>query len=154
MPGPASVEEMGAKVDYQVAAPAESRTPNLHRAKIAQPKSADGRMATEAAWLEDKELTGRKKKNRLDTHRPSHGRHVKQVLSSARRWRRKNIPGNRASESDCLEYLERQFLLGGGEVLSKKAECIRQTDIAKICTCNPVARCSWTDYLRAKSTNG
>jgi hypothetical protein len=26
---------MGAKVDYQVAAPAEMRTPNLHRAKIA-----------------------------------------------------------------------------------------------------------------------
>jgi hypothetical protein len=38
-------------------------------AKIAQPKSADGRMATEAARLEDKELTGRKKKNRLDSHR-------------------------------------------------------------------------------------
>ncbi len=35
MPGPASVEEMGAKVDYQVAAPAETGTPNLHRAKIA-----------------------------------------------------------------------------------------------------------------------
>jgi hypothetical protein len=31
-------------------------------------------MATEAARLEDKELTGRRKKNRLDTHRPSHGR--------------------------------------------------------------------------------
>jgi len=31
-------------------------------------------MATEAAQLEAKELTGRKKKNRLDTHRPSHGR--------------------------------------------------------------------------------
>src|SRR6267142_5104352 len=27
---------MGAKVDYQAAAPAETRTPNLHRAKIAQ----------------------------------------------------------------------------------------------------------------------
>ena len=27
---------MGAEVDYQVAAPAEMRTPNLHRAKIAQ----------------------------------------------------------------------------------------------------------------------
>jgi uncharacterized membrane protein len=55
MPGPASVEEMGAKVDYQVAAPAETRTPNMHRAKIAQLKSADGRMATEAARLERKE---------------------------------------------------------------------------------------------------
>jgi hypothetical protein len=34
-------------------------------------------MATEAARLEDKELTGRKKKNRLDSHRPSHGRTLK-----------------------------------------------------------------------------
>src|SRR5258708_17913910 len=33
-------------------------------------------MATEAARLELKESTGRKKKNRLDTHRPSHGRHL------------------------------------------------------------------------------
>jgi hypothetical protein len=46
---------MGAEVDYQVAAPAETGTPNLHRATIAQPTSADGRMATEAAWLKDKE---------------------------------------------------------------------------------------------------
>src|SRR6266852_4180643 len=77
MPGPASVEEMGAKVDYQVAAPAETGTPNLHRAKIAQQQSADGRMATEAARRELKGLTGRrKKKNRLDSHRPSHGRQL------------------------------------------------------------------------------
>ena len=46
---------MGAKVDYQVAAPAETRTPNMHGAKIAQKYSADGRMATEAARLELKE---------------------------------------------------------------------------------------------------
>jgi hypothetical protein len=50
----ASVEEMGTKVDYQVAAPAEMRTPNVHRAKIAQQKSADGGMATEAARLHQK----------------------------------------------------------------------------------------------------
>src|ERR1700730_15025904 len=76
MPGPASVEEMGAKVDYQVAAPAETGTPNLHRAKIAQQQSADGRMATEVARRKRKGLTGRrKKKKRLDSHRPSHGRH-------------------------------------------------------------------------------
>jgi hypothetical protein len=32
-------------------------------------------MATEAAWLKRKNLQqGRKKKNRLDTNRPSHGR--------------------------------------------------------------------------------
>src|ERR1700738_5084523 len=33
--GSPAVEERGAEVDYQVAAPAEMRTPNLHRAKIA-----------------------------------------------------------------------------------------------------------------------
>jgi hypothetical protein len=46
---------MGAEVAYQVAASAETRTPNLHRAKIAQQKSADGRMATEAAWLKGRD---------------------------------------------------------------------------------------------------
>jgi hypothetical protein len=50
--GSPAVEERGAEVDYQVAAPAEMRTPNLHRAKIAQQRSADGRTATEAARLE------------------------------------------------------------------------------------------------------
>jgi hypothetical protein len=38
-------------------------------------------MATEAARLEDKELTGRKKKNRLDSHRPSHGRRYAEFYS-------------------------------------------------------------------------
>jgi hypothetical protein len=56
---------MRAEVDYQVAAPAEMRTPNLHRAKIAQQKSADGRMATEAARLERKEPQEGKRKTDL-----------------------------------------------------------------------------------------
>ena len=56
---------MGAEVDYQVAAPAEMRTPTLHRAKIAQQKSADGRMATEAARLKPKNLLGGKRKTNL-----------------------------------------------------------------------------------------
>jgi hypothetical protein len=47
---------MGAEVDYQVAAPAETGTPNWHRAIIAPQTSTDGRMATEAAWLKGKEL--------------------------------------------------------------------------------------------------
>jgi hypothetical protein len=42
-----------AEDDYQVAAPTESRIPNLHRAKNRSQKSADGR-ATEAAWLNGK----------------------------------------------------------------------------------------------------
>lgn len=47
---------------------------NMHRAKIAQPQSADGRMATEAARLKCKASRGRRKKSRLDTYRPSYGR--------------------------------------------------------------------------------
>jgi hypothetical protein len=56
---------MGAKVDNQVAAPAETRTPTWHRATIAQEKSADGRMATEAARLKCKEPQGGKRKTSL-----------------------------------------------------------------------------------------
>jgi len=37
---------MEREVDNQVAAPAETRTPNLHRAKNRSSKSADGRVAT------------------------------------------------------------------------------------------------------------
>jgi hypothetical protein len=35
-PGPTPIAEIGAEVDNQVAAPAETSTPNLHGAKIAQ----------------------------------------------------------------------------------------------------------------------
>jgi hypothetical protein len=53
---------MEAEVDFQVAAPAETRTPNWHRAKNRSTKSADGRMATEAARLELKDHRRKKKK--------------------------------------------------------------------------------------------
>jgi hypothetical protein len=39
----------GGEVDKQVAAPAETRTPNWHRAKQSLIESADGRVATVAA---------------------------------------------------------------------------------------------------------
>jgi hypothetical protein len=48
---------------YQIAAPAEMRTPNLHRENRST-KSADGRMATGAARLKGKEPTGRKKQEK------------------------------------------------------------------------------------------
>ena len=62
----------GAKVDYQVAAPAEMSTPNLHGAKIAQ---------TECGWKDgdrggaaQKNQLNQEKENTLDSYRPSHGR--------------------------------------------------------------------------------
>jgi len=47
--------EMEREVDKQVAAPAETRTPNLHRAKQKSlTKSADGRVATGMVWARRK----------------------------------------------------------------------------------------------------
>jgi hypothetical protein len=46
--------EMETEVDNQVAAPAATRTPNLHRANKLLTESADGRVATawrERAWV-------------------------------------------------------------------------------------------------------
>src|ERR1700680_2651383 len=56
---------METEVDYQVAAPAEMRTPNLHRANNRSKKSADGRMATEATRLKRKNPLIRKRKTGL-----------------------------------------------------------------------------------------
>jgi len=50
------LQERGVEVDYQVAAPAETSTPNWHRATNRSQKSADGRKATEAARLKRKKL--------------------------------------------------------------------------------------------------
>jgi len=49
-------DQRGAQVDNQVAAPAVTRTPNLHRAKKSLIESADGRMAAVATRLEQKNL--------------------------------------------------------------------------------------------------
>jgi len=48
---PAPVEERGAKVDYQVAAPPETRNAQLAPSENRSKKSEDRRMATEPAWL-------------------------------------------------------------------------------------------------------
>ena len=65
---------MGAEVDNQVAAPAEMRTPNLHRAKIAQQRVRMEGWRQRRPGSNGKNLLIGKRKNRLDTNRPSHGR--------------------------------------------------------------------------------
>ena len=84
---PTSRRKTGAKVDYQVAAPTVLGTPTMHRAKIAQQRvrmegwrqrrpGSDARNPQEGKRKQKEKniLTGKKKKNILDTHRPSHGR--------------------------------------------------------------------------------
>jgi hypothetical protein len=58
--GPTLTETVGREVDYQVAAPTETRTPTLHRANIAHKECGwkDGDRGGLAEW----ELTLRKKK--------------------------------------------------------------------------------------------
>jgi hypothetical protein len=77
----------GTEVDNQVAAPTESSTPTMHRAKIAQQRvRMEGwrqeRLGSRAGAHRKEEknkniLTGKKEKkqkNTLDSYRPSHGR--------------------------------------------------------------------------------
>ena len=77
---PSFLRKGGTEVDYQVAAPTESEYTQLAPSDNRSTKSADGRVVTEAAWLNGNHLekeTKKKKekmKERLDTHRPSHGR--------------------------------------------------------------------------------
>jgi len=66
-----SGENWEAKVDSQVAAPAETRTPNWHRAKNAQ------KTVRMEAWRQRRissiEDHSTRTKNSLDSDRPSHG---------------------------------------------------------------------------------
>jgi len=55
----------GEQVDNQVAAPAEPRTPNLHRAKRSLLESANGSMATAAAIGQENNLVEQNEK-RID----------------------------------------------------------------------------------------
>src|SRR5438046_246837 len=90
---PSFGRKTGAKVDYQVAAPTVLGTPTMHRAKIAQPRvrmegwrqRRPGSNAKESTGRKKKAerkniLTRKKKKNILDTHRPSHGRPLGRFL--------------------------------------------------------------------------
>src|SRR6266404_2819518 len=67
-------------------------------------------------------------------------------------WRN-NVSGRDAYESNCLEYLQGQFLLRGCEVFAPKTEPIRATDIAEIYARDSMARCSWTRYFCWKPTD-
>src|ERR1700674_5758431 len=69
-----SLRKGGTEVDYQVAAPTESSTPNLHRATIAQQRVRMEGWRQRRLGSNAKPLIERKKKNQLDTHRSSHGR--------------------------------------------------------------------------------
>src|SRR6266566_5599375 len=83
VPGPVPFEKSGTEVDYQVAAPTGSSTPKLHRATIAQPRvrmegwrqeRLGSRAGTHRGEEKNKNILKerkKKKKNMLDTHRPS-----------------------------------------------------------------------------------
>jgi hypothetical protein len=91
-PGPVSFER-GNKVDYQVAAPTETSTPTMHRARIAQQRvrmegwrqeRLGSRAGTHREEEKNKNILTRKKerkKNILDTHQPSHGRTLRNQKS-------------------------------------------------------------------------
>src|SRR6266566_7048102 len=69
-----SLRKGGTEIDSQVAAPTEPSTPNLQRATIAPKRVRMEGWRQRRLGSNAKPLIERKKKNRLDTHRPSHGR--------------------------------------------------------------------------------
>jgi hypothetical protein len=76
------------EVDYQVAAPAVTRTPNWHRATNSLNESADGRVATVATLRQERSFCPMtNKSNLLDSDRPFHGRRSRNFALSIRLFR-------------------------------------------------------------------
>jgi hypothetical protein len=65
---------MEIKVDNQVAAPTETRTPNLHRANRSLNEECGWKGGDRGDSGEKKPCPTKKQKNPLDSDRPSHGR--------------------------------------------------------------------------------
>src|SRR5271156_6676105 len=74
-----------------MAAPAATRTPNLHRAKQSLTKSADGRVATALVGTRSKELRKDKKTGRLPPFLPD-GMVTERSSPSRVRYAAKNAP--------------------------------------------------------------
>jgi len=74
MAWPTSVEQMEREVDNQVAAPAETRTPNLHRASKSLIEECGWKGGDSGDSAGEKPCPTKKQKNSLDSDRPSHGR--------------------------------------------------------------------------------
>ena len=82
--------EMEREVDNQVAAPAETRTPNLHRAKQKSlTKSADGRVATGLAGVRRNGKKRKEQESRSDCPFPSWRNSDRSVLAVKGSLRRK-----------------------------------------------------------------
>jgi hypothetical protein len=78
-----------------VAAPAETRTPNLHRAKTSLIKAC-GWKGGDSGGSAGEQLCGTKKrKNRLDSDRPSHGRRLHSLTRFPRLFRDETLPALR-----------------------------------------------------------
>ena len=93
---------MGAKVDSQVAAPAETRTPNWHRAKIRSSRRVRMEGWRQSDRFDAWRLNVQKGKNQLDSDRPSHGRDLGDSVASpvgSEQCMRNRLRGRKRSSS-------------------------------------------------------
>ena len=104
--GPTPAEKVGAEVDSQVAAPAESEDAQLAPSEKSLTIECGWKDGDRGGPAQTQKPPGRKNKNRLDTNRPSHGRtwngilvcltigvwprgeSVRNARSNMERWRR------------------------------------------------------------------
>jgi hypothetical protein len=85
----ARAEPQGAK---QIAAPAETRTPNVHRAKRIAPRECEWKHGDSGNSAgREKPCPTKRQKNPLDSDRPSHGRRL-HSLTPSRRINRDSAP--------------------------------------------------------------
>ena len=89
------------QVAKQMAAPAETRTPNLHRAKRFAPRECEWKHGDSGYSAEEKPLCLRKTtKNALDSDRPSHGRRLHKLAPYVRPFRQLPPRPSRTLRSD------------------------------------------------------
>jgi len=69
---------------YQVAAPAETRTPNLHRANKIAPRECGWKDGVSGDSAKEKACPTKIQKNPLDSDRPSHGRRLHSLRLAGR----------------------------------------------------------------------
>ncbi len=84
-----------------MAAPAEPRTPNLHRAKRIAPRECGWKHGDSGSSAREKRCSTKQKQNRLDSDRPSHGRRLHSLTDNSTTADCKAVRSGLASEPAC-----------------------------------------------------
>jgi hypothetical protein len=103
--------KMETEVDNQVAAPAETRTPNLHRANKIAHQECGWKGGDSRRLGREETLANEKQKNPLDSDRPSHGRRLQS--SYERGCQEKKLFPAPREDAGVVTYIQPHLILRG-----------------------------------------